>query len=237
MAASVRTIYASLLSSYGPQGWWPLSSHEGTNPTKTGSSRGYHPGDYSLPKTSSERFEVCAGAILTQNSSWPNAEKAINNLAEASALSPEKIIELPALELAALIKPSGYFNQKARKLQGFARFYLYLGGRTPKRAELLALWGIGPETADSILLYAYHSPEFVVDAYTKRIASRLGLAKETSSYDEVKAVFVDGLPTRFEYYNECHALLVEHAKRHCLTSEPRCAICPLKRVCAFGRNR
>jgi endonuclease-3 related protein len=207
-------IYDDLLRSYGPQGWWPLLECEGINPTKTGSVQGYHPGDYSFPRNDRERFEICIGAILTQNTAWPNVEKALLNLQAARALEPKRILSLGEQELGGLIKPAGYFNQKARKLKVFSEFYIALNGRTPGREELLDLWGIGPETADSMLLYAFRVPTFVVDAYTRRIFSNLRHIPENAAYDEVKSYFEQSLKPDLAVYQEYHALIVEHAKRH-----------------------
>ncbi len=213
---TLRALYRRLLNRYGPQGWWPLlglHGRHGTNPTKTGSVEGYHPGDYSYPRTDRQRFEICIGAILTQNTGWPNAEKALRNLDGAGLLDAERMLAATEEELRKLIRPAGYYNQKARKLKALAAFYILLGGRTPSREELLALWGVGPETADSILLYAYHLPEFVVDAYTRRVLAAEGLATGKETYDEVKALCVKGLLQDVAVYQEFHALLVERAKR------------------------
>jgi len=205
--------HLELLEVYGPQGWWPLLGHEGCNPTKTGSVTGYHPGDYTFPHDEAERFEICAGAILTQNTAWPNVEKALTALAASGALEPEAILHLPDPELAALIRPSGYHNTKARKLKELAAFFRDLRGRTPTRNGLLAVWGIGPETADSILLYAYGEPEMVVDAYTRRVLERLGWVVEATSYEALKHFCAENLPEETTVYQEFHALVVEHAKR------------------------
>lgn len=227
---NLKKIYDKLLKSYGPQGWWPLLEVKGNNPTKTGSVNGYHPGDYSYPRNDSERFEICLGAILTQNTAWPNVERALINLKKLNAINPKKILTIPEEKLKKAIKPAGYFNQKAKKLKIFSESYISLNGRTPTREELLHLWGVGPETADSILLYAYHQPIFVVDAYTRRIFSRLGLIKEKASYDEIQALFHKELKKNYELYNEFHALIVEHAKRHC-TNKKECEGCEINSNC------
>jgi len=148
-------MYEALLSVYGPQGWWPLLGYEGSNPTKTGRLTGYHVGLYDFPRTPRERVEICVGAILTQNTAWANVEKALVGLEAAGLLLPESILEAGDTEISEAIRPSGYFNVKARKLRELALFLVAKGERTPTRSELLSLWGIGPETADSILLYAY----------------------------------------------------------------------------------
>jgi endonuclease III related protein len=206
-------MYSELLEAYGPQGWWPLMTHDGVNPTKTGSITGYHPGDYSFPRNDSERFEIYVGAILTQNTAWPNVEKALKALTAAKALNPDAMLTLPESDLAALIRPSGYHNTKARKLKEVATFVLKLGHRVPERTELLAVWGIGPETADSIRLYAYGQPEMVVDAYTRRVLEPLGWIAGKSSYETLKRYCIENLPEDVRTYQEFHALIVEHAKR------------------------
>jgi endonuclease-3 related protein len=205
--------YRELLGAYGPQGWWPLVGHDGVNPTKSGSAKGYHPGDYAFPRSDAERFEICTGAILTQNTAWPNVEKALRALSETGTLNPEAFLALPEPDLATLIRPSGYHHTKARKLKALAFFYQKLQGRTPSREGLLTVWGVGPETADSIRLYAYGELEMVVDTYTRRVFQRLGLATARTSYDELKRLCIEHLPAEVNLYQEFHALVVEHAKR------------------------
>ena len=200
------------MKSYGPQGWWPLLDVKGTNPTKTGSIQGYHPGDYSYPKDDRQKFEICIGAILTQNTSWPNVEKALLNLDKIDAIDPKRIMKLDDKTITEAIRPAGYFNQKAKKLRIFSEYYLNLRGRTPARDDLLDVWGIGPETADSILLYAYKEPQFVVDTYTRRILKSIGIIDDKSSYDDIKTLFEREIEKKYEIYQEFHALLVEHAK-------------------------
>lgn len=207
-------IYHFLYNAYGEQGWWPLIKHKGSNPTKTGSVKGYHPGDYSIPRDDFERFEICVGAILTQNTAWPNVEKALMNLDKINALDAKEILKIDDEKLKEAIRPAGYFNQKAKKLKIFAEFYIGLKGRTPTRDELLALWGVGKETADSMLLYAYKQPIFVVDAYTRRIFSSLGFFDKDMDYDEIREMFENSVKKDFKMYQEYHALIVEHAKRH-----------------------
>ena len=208
------TIYRELLACYGPQGWWPITACTGTNPAASGTRGGYHPGDYSWPRTPLERFEICIGAVLTQNTAWSNVEKALANLAGTAAVSPEGILSLPREELAALIRPAGYFNQKSAYLHNLAIFLSRCGNATPSRADLLAVTGIGEETADSILLYAYKVPTFVVDAYTRRIFGHRGLIDPASPYKVIKAYFEEGLPQDPDLFAEYHALIVEHAKRY-----------------------
>jgi len=226
-------IYAKLLKLYGPQGWWPLLDVEGKNPTKTGSMKGYHPKDYSYPKTDKQRFEICIGTILAQNTSWVQVEKALQNLKKINYVDPKKILKINESNLGKAIKPAGYFNQKAKKLKRFSEFYISLKGKVPSREELLNMWGIGPETADSILLYAYKKPYFVIDAYTKRIFSRLGFFSEKAKYDEMQKFFMDNFPKDYKKYNEFHALIVEHAKRCCNKTNPLSEKCILKKACKF----
>lgn len=205
----VVSVYAELFDRYGPQGWWPLLSLK-----RAGGSRGYyHPGDYSLPKTDAQRFEIAVGAVLTQNTAWTNVEKALLALERKNSLDPRKLSAMRSSALAALVRPSGYYNQKTRKLKELSSFWLELDSKVPCRGDLLSVWGVGPETADSVLLYAFHQPEFVVDAYTRRIGQSLGWLEADMSYDEVKAFFTRRLPHDFALYQEFHALLVEHAKR------------------------
>ena len=176
------------------------------------------------------------GAILTQNAAWVNVERAIRQLRVAGALRPAALRALPARRLAALIRPSGYFRVKARRLRAFVDHLARRRGgalhrllRQPAhalRAELLSISGIGPETADSILLYAAGRPVFVVDAYTRRIASRHRLVAPDVDYAALQAVFAD-LPRDPALFNEYHALLVRVAKEYCRT-RPRCAECPLR---------
>jgi len=191
----IQKLYKELLKEYGHQGWWPLID-----------VNGYHHKDYSYPKNKNQIFEICVGAILTQNTSWKQVEKALINLSKLKALEPKALKELNNNKLKKAIKPTGYFNQKAKKLKIFAEFYLDLKGKTPTRIQLLEIWGIGPETADSILLYAYKQPTFIIDAYTKRIMNFKG------KYDELKQLFEDNLKKDYKLYQEFHALLVEAGK-------------------------
>lgn len=196
----LKKFYNKLYREYGSQGWWPVNNS-------------YHPNDYSYPQNEKQLFEICVGAILTQNTSWGNVQKAITNLEKSKMVDAKKVSRTNAEKISLLIKPAGYFNQKAKKLKIFSKFYLELKGRTPSRQELLEIWGIGPETADSILLYAYNVPEFVVDAYTRRILLREKLIKKNTTYDEVKSFFEKNLPKDLKLYQEFHALIVEHAKK------------------------
>ena len=210
-------IYQRLLSAYGPQGWWPADT----------------------------QFEVMVGAILTQATAWRNVERAIQRLKAAGALSPERMASFSEQELAELIRPAGFFRQKTRRLRALLRLIgrhgrvegLFSLPAEELRRQLLALPGVGPETADSILLYAAGYPVFVVDTYTKRILHRLGLLPdEKAGYEEVQELFEKNLPRDPKLYGEYHALLVRHAKEHC-RARPRCPGCPLAPVCEFFKGQ
>jgi endonuclease-3 related protein len=189
---------------------------------------------------------MTVGAILTQNTAWANVEKAVGNLAEVQALSPAALAALPLAVLEKLIRPSGYFRQKAERLQLFASFLLercdgdvrrlFNGSLDDIRAELLARKGIGPETADSILLYAGHLPSFVVDAYTIRIFNRLGFFEDEKNYMRIRTFFMDHLPADSQLFNEYHALIVEHGKTFCKKRKPLCPDCPLRPRCPFSNH-
>ncbi|PKL67852.1 MAG: endonuclease III [Methanobacteriales archaeon HGW-Methanobacteriales-1] len=207
-------IYGRLYSLYGPQGWWPLMDFQGENPAKTGSIKGYHPENYYLPQTDNQRFEIMMGAILTQNTAWTSAEKAIANLHELGTINPEKILNMDLNDLKEAIRCAGFLNQKSVYIQEVAKFFIALEGDIPTRKEILTVKGVGDETADSILLYAYKKPEFVVDTYTKRIFYHLGLIGENAKYHEVKKLFESNLPKEVPLFQEYHALIVEHAKRY-----------------------
>ncbi len=210
--------YERLLAEFGHRNWWPAETP----------------------------FEVMVGAILTQNTAWGNVEKAIANLAVAEALTPDTITALPMDELERLIRPSGYFRQKAKRLQLFSSFLmdrykgdlnlLFSGSLEKTREVLLAQKGIGPETADSMLLYAGHFPSFVVDAYTIRIFSRLGILSEKEKYAEVRSFFMNHLPHDTRLFNEYHALIVELGKTLCKKKKPICSACPLQEACSFPRK-
>jgi endonuclease-3 related protein len=204
---------AAMLRSYGPQGWWPLLGHAGRNPTLTGRLTGYHPGDFSFPRDDCQRFEICCGAILTQNTAWTNVEKALDGLHRQSLLSPSAILSASDVMLESAIRLSGYFRAKARKLRAFADFYRRQGGRAPSRPDLLGVWGVGPETADSIRLYAYRQVEMVVDAYTIRVLCEHGFCRPPLDYARAKRYCEQRLSPTLPSYQEFHALMVEHAKR------------------------
>jgi endonuclease-3 related protein len=229
------TVYSRLLAAYGLQGWWPLPSMAGR---RGFDSRGYHHGSYGWPRSARGRFEVILGAILTQNTAWTNVEMALTRLQASDLALPGRLLLSPTGRIARHIRSSGYFNQKAKKLKIAARAFSRPGAlllrSAPSREDLLALWGIGRETADSILLYAFSEPVFVVDAYTRRIFTRLGTLEGSEGYDEIQEAFHRGLPRRADLYNEMHALIVEHAKQHC-RSRPRCPGCPVSGLCGYFR--
>lgn len=235
MISGPQQAYRLLLKAFGPQGWWPVTMRRDSGPV-------YRPG-FQGPLSERQRVEICVGAILTQNTNWSNVEKALRVLHHAGLMDFEKVSGTPRPRLAAYVRSSGYFRQKAKKLKIFARYALargmslraWLSGPLPAlRAELLALWGVGPETADSILLYAGRRPVFVVDAYTVRIGRRLGWFRRYD-YDRVQRFFAERLPPSPAIFAEFHALLVELAKRHCKTT-PVCEGCPLTRICRHGRG-
>lgn len=207
---SLEDIYEKLYYCFGPQDWWP-----GDSP-----------------------FEVIVGAILTQNTNWQNVSRAIDNLKKAKVLTPAKLHSLPLNKLAQLIRPSGYFNIKAKRLKSFLDFlFKNYQGKLDKmfslpldelRQKILSVKGIGPETADSILLYAGGYPVFVVDAYTKRIFSRKKLFSENVDYHRVQEIFMGNLKKDVQLYNEYHALIVRLGKDFCKKTKPKCATCPIK---------
>jgi endonuclease-3 related protein len=210
-------VYEILRRAYGPQRWWPVTPPGETRPRYTGG-----------PETEPQRFEVAAGAILTQNTAWSNAARAIESLNAGRFLNPEALLALDEKSLAGIIRSAGYYNQKAKRLKILAAFFLT--GEKVTRQSLLALNGVGPETADSIMLYAFGEPCFVVDAYTRRIFGRLGLVNPDAPYEEVSRIFERNLPRRIRVYREYHALIVEHGKRVCKKA-PLCEICLLRNLC------
>lgn len=229
MINETRNIYRTLFRRYGTQGWWPVLN------TKTGLS--VYGGSSCL--NSQKMFEICIGAILTQNVAWKNVEKSLYQLKKAKLLSPRDLNSAEHDVVAALIKSSGYFNQKTIKIKNFLEWFKtfnYSFRQLEKmdtqilRNELLSVKGIGPETADSILLYALGRKIFVVDAYTKRVFTRLGLVDENWNYDEIQQFFHKKIPSEIEYYNEYHALIVVHGKDVC-KNRPSCAECCLFSLC------
>ena len=202
-------MFQNLLNHFGPQSWWPAETE----------------------------LEMMVGAVLTQNTNWKNVERALNNLKKGNLLSLHKLSTLTTSEVAEVIRPAGYFNIKAKRLKNLIDFIvehyeaelsLFLKEETQALREgLLSVKGIGPETADSILLYAARRPVFVVDAYTHRIMKRHGMIDEQASYHELQALFMDHLPEDAALFNEFHALLVRGGKEYC-RRKPLCHICPLK---------
>ncbi|MBI9078198.1 MAG: endonuclease III domain-containing protein [Pseudodesulfovibrio sp.] len=203
-------MYEAMLDTLGPSHWWP-----GDSP-----------------------FEIAIGAILTQNTNWKNVEKAIGNLKEHNLLTPQALYALDSDKLAELIRPAGYYNIKTRRIRNFLSFLkseaefdlLQLKNHSldELRPKILAVNGIGPETADSILLYALDFPTFVVDAYTARMMNRHGLVHEDIDYHELQALFVDALPENVSVYNEYHALIVRVGKDWCKKKKGLCESCPLQ---------
>ena len=206
----IRGVYRTLFRAYGPQHWWPGDS----------------------------KFEIMVGAVLTQNTAWTNVEKAIVNLKRANALSPQAILAMTSKRLGRLLKPSGYFNVKARRLKALCRWLVEQGGTrklsalpTPAlRDALLAVHGVGPETADDILLYAFERPVFVIDAYTRRIFARLGIIDAHDDYEALRGSFETRLGPDVGVFNEYHALIVAHGKDVC-RPKPRCDRCCLATAC------
>jgi endonuclease-3 related protein len=208
-------LYQTMAAHYGEQPWWPADS----------------------------AFEVVVGAVLTQNAAWSNVEKAIGQLKAADMLSLEALHAAPHAELGELIRPSGYFNIKARRLKNLCQFLVDCGGLdalaaqplSMQRAGLLRVNGVGPETADDILLYALERPVFVIDTYTRRLLQRLDLADGSEPYEMLRAGFEAALPADVLLYQQYHALIVMHAKASCRKS-PRCDACALAGDCATGRR-
>jgi endonuclease-3 related protein len=229
MAASAKNLYEILLDTFGHQDWWPVD-------------RKYHQRQHSDP-----RFEIIIGAILTQNTAWTNVVKALKNLKEQNIFTIPAMIHVEEKNLKTMIQPSGFFNQKAQRLKFFALYLekkydgelqrFFSRDTSEIRNELLSLPGIGPETADSILLYAGNHPVFVVDAYTKRICLRVPLPVLSDSYRDIQQFFENGFSStipekeRIPAYKEFHAFLVELAKQYCWKKKPNCNACPLNHLC------
>jgi len=207
---SLPAVYTQLFGRFGPQHWWPAQTP----------------------------FEVMVGAVLTQNTAWSNVEKAIANLRARDRLDARRIITARSDHLAGWLRPSGYFNIKAARLKNFCRWYLDSGGHAALsrcdtatlRAALLGVNGIGHETADDILLYAFERPVFVIDAYTRRLFARLGLCAGDEPYDTLRQAIERRLGPDVDLFKEYHALIVRHAKEHCRV-RPRCGGCVLGRRC------
>lgn len=208
----VLEIYKIFLTHFGPQGWWP-----GDSP-----------------------FEIMIGAVLTQNTNWTNVNKAIGDLKKENLLSFVKLHDLPVEVLAEKIRPAGYFNLKAARLKNLLHFIAQEYNGSPEdmfamdmhilREELLTVKGIGPETADSILLYAANKPVFVVDSYTHRIFARHNIVAEEDGYYEIQEFLTLSLPEDIALFNEYHALIVRTGKEFCKKSKPLCSQCPLEKV-------
>ncbi len=211
-------IYSTLREEFGHLGWWPAQTP----------------------------FEIVAGAVLTQNTSWKNVEKAVGNLRNAGRLTPARMDAAEEVELQQLIRPAGYYRQKSRRLKTIASWIMETcgddvhlraladTGAHTLREDLLQIKGIGPETADSIILYALNKPVFVVDAYTARILGRHGLIAPESGYGEIQAELESGLPRDAELFGDFHAQLVELGKRFCKKTAPKCSECPLKPLLGKG---
>jgi endonuclease-3 related protein len=215
---NIEKIYKILIEEYSYQGWWPLINLKDDSPNKTGAIKGYHPKDYGFPKNYEEQFEIILGTILTQNTNWTSVEKALFNIKKISIdFNVENIVKLINKDINSFknaIKCTGYYNQKMDYISNILDFYIDLDGRIPSRKELLTVKGVGNETADSILLYAYKQEEFVIDTYTKRIFSYLGYINQKDNYLKVKKFFEDNLSPDFKIYQEYHGLIVEHAKMY-----------------------
>ena len=216
MASTLMEVYRRLFDAFGPQHWWP-----GNSP-----------------------FEVIVGAVLVQNTSWQNVKRAIENLRQADLLQPHALYETPIEELEELIRPAGYFRIKARRLHALLTFLVerYDGSLDAMfatsvdvlREQLLGVHGVGPETADSILLYAGNLPSFVVDAYTYRVFARHGWIGFETDYHAIQDYFQSGLPDDVALYNEYHALLVRLGKDYCHKRAPKCGQCPLAGLLPAG---
>ena len=210
MNKRLTRIYQKLYAAFGPQYWWPADTP----------------------------FEVMVGAILTQNTNWGNVEKAVANLKKEKLLSPRGLLRVPLSKIARSIRPSGYYNIKAGRLKEFLGFLCksYQGSikkmasqdHWQLRRQLLAVKGIGEETADSILLYSLSKPVFVVDAYTRRILLRHRLIKKEAGYQDIQNLFMENIKNRVKLFNEYHALLVRLGKEFCFKNNPRCRGCPLE---------
>ncbi|MFZ0219616.1 MAG: endonuclease III domain-containing protein [Candidatus Aquirickettsiella sp.] len=213
ISQKLLSIYECLLTMYGRQTWWPADSP----------------------------FEVMVGAILTQNTHWSNVEKALVLLKQNVPLIAEAILNLSSADLEICLKPSGYFRIKTQRLQNYCRWYLDKGSYSgldqlntaDLREQLLKVQGIGPETADDILLYAFNRPVFVIDAYTRRLLQRLNLIQGQEKYECCRQLFETQLPKSVDLYKQYHALIVVHAKQHCRKTQPVCDKCCLTPLCFY----
>ena len=228
-------LYSALCSHFGPQHWWPVTKEGDLEPK-------YHK---KIKLNSRQKLEICFGAILTQNTSWKNVEKAIIQLNKNNLVNTEKILKISRKRLAKIIRSSGYHNQKAKKLKNFSYFLLknyngniesfFKNDIEKLRKELLGINGIGSETADSIILYAAKKPIFVIDAYTKRFYSRFFDEKKDLKYDELQEIFEKSLKKDEKLFNEYHALIVELGKNYC-KAKPLCEKCPIRKKCSYFRG-
>jgi len=226
-------VYDKLYSHFGPQHWWPTTKDNDIVPK-------YHK---KITHNSKHKLEICFGAILTQNTNWKNAEKAIIQLYKNDLININKIMEIDIKKLAKIIKSSGYHNEKSKKLKNFCSFVfknyngniekLFKNNIDTLRNELLSLNGIGPETADSMILYAAKKPIFVIDNYTKRIYLRIFNIE--LSYDQLQEIFTNKLGKNEKLFNEYHALLVEFGKNICKT-KPLCGLCPINNNCYYYKH-
>ncbi len=216
-ANRVHDLFNRLYTAYGPQGWWPANG----------------------------QFETIVGAILTQRTAWRNAEQALRNLTKLDLMSVEALHRVPIRRLAEAIRASGFYNMKARKLKEIVAYIVdcyggemdrFLSRPTDRlRDELLGVYGIGEETADAILVYAADRPSFVVDAYARRLLSRLGWIAGNEPYGVLRSLFLSNVPPDVDLLGEYHALIVRHSKAFCLAT-PRCARCPLRTICEAGQD-
>lgn len=209
---NINDIYHVLYEEYGRQMWWPIRQRDHSS---IENSKFYH--YRNANQKDLDRFEIIMGTILTQNTNWNGVDKALNNLAKFTDFNPHnilKFIEDDTDLFKAQIKPSGYFNQKTIYLKNIAEFYIGLDGRTPARKEVLSVKGVGNETADSILLYAYDQKEFVVDAYTKRMFTYLGFLNDNASYMQIKKLFEDNFDGDVRQYQAYHGVIVDHGKNY-----------------------
>jgi len=210
----VNKLYKRLRASHGPMGWWPVWVECPNG--------GYHPGQYRIPITREGTFEVCMGAVLTQNTSWSQVEKALAALRSCGIFTPEILLSLEESILQDCIRPAGYWRQKTTYLQSVAQWFIGSATRCANedvsldelRKELLEVRGVGRETADSILLYAFHRPTFVIDAYTRRVLIAEGLCEAKDGYEKLRSLFMESLDQDVELYQEFHALLVNEAKTY-----------------------
>lgn len=234
-ASSLVDVVATLAEAYGPRGWWPLPSRAGLDGRD---ADGYLPGPSVTLESGGgraaalRRFEIACAAVLAQNTAWTGAARALTALAAAGLLDPETLSAVDPAALEAAIRPAGTFRLKARHLRSLAAAWPALDSGTPAREALLALPGIGPETADCILVYCHSAAVFIADAYARRILARLGRLPEGLGYEAARALAEPACPADAAWHAEAHALFVEHAKRRC-RARPLCEGCPLRNFCEY----